>query len=149
MDSMDWFDPSDKNAEIQVQSLNRALKLGGKVLLRSAALRPWYTSVFERNGFVPKRVGARLPGTCIDRYVTTPQKPSEVLPDILVFSGRVNMYASTWICTKTETTSSDLSNKVMAAFASAISKPNTLEEIDLGSPMVDQVVEAEDGRCDQ
>ena len=68
MDSMDWFNPSDSQAEVQVQALYRALKLGGKVLLRSAGLTPWYTSVFEKNGFVIKRVGARLPGTCIDRF---------------------------------------------------------------------------------
>ena len=72
MDSMDWFDPDATGAdateaEFQVQALNRALKTGGKVLLRSAGLKPWYISVFEKNGFLAKRVGARLPGTCIDR----------------------------------------------------------------------------------
>ena len=69
MDSMDWFDPLTNAAESQILALHRALKTGGKVLLRSAGLKPWYTSVFERNGFTAKRVGARLPGTCIDRYV--------------------------------------------------------------------------------
>ncbi len=67
MDSMDWFDPNDYQADIQVQALNRALKTGGKVLLRSAGLKPWYTSVFEKRGFTVTRVGARLPGACIDR----------------------------------------------------------------------------------
>lgn len=67
MDSMDWFDPGDDQAHTQVQALNRAMKIGGKVLLRSAGLKPWYTSVFEKNGFSASRVGARLPGTCIDR----------------------------------------------------------------------------------
>ena len=67
MDSMDWFDPKDRMAETQVRSLNRALKLSGKVLLRSAGHKPWYISVFEKNGFAPQRVGTRLPGTCIDR----------------------------------------------------------------------------------
>ena len=67
MDSMDWFDPGDDQARTQVQALNRAMKIGGKVLLRSAGLKPWYTSVFEKNGFSASRVGARLPGTCIDR----------------------------------------------------------------------------------
>ena len=67
MDSMDWFDPGDDQARTQVQALNRAMKIGGKVLLRSAGLKPWYTSVFENNGFSASRVGARLPGTCIDR----------------------------------------------------------------------------------
>jgi len=64
---MDWFDRGDTQADTQVQALNRALKVGGKVLLRSAGLKPWYTSVFEKHGFVATRVGARHSGTCIDR----------------------------------------------------------------------------------
>ena len=68
MDSMDWFEPADAQAKTQIQALYRALKLGGKVLLRSASLKPWYIAVFEKNDFVAKRVGARLPGSCIDRY---------------------------------------------------------------------------------
>lgn len=80
MDSMDWFDSGSDEAAIQIQALNHALILGGRVMLRSAGLRPWYVAVFERLGFSTKRVAARLPGTCIDR---------------------VNMYASTWIMTKT------------------------------------------------
>ncbi|KAF4818786.1 hypothetical protein CGCSCA5_v004997 [Colletotrichum siamense] len=81
MDSMDWFDPDSSAAAAQITKLNRALKTGGRVLLRSSGLSPWYIKVFEAHGFSPKRVGARTPGTCIDR---------------------VNMYASCWICTKTE-----------------------------------------------
>ena len=69
MDSMDWFDPKSEQALNQIQLLYRALKTGGKVLVRSAALRPWYSSSFEGVGFVAKRVGARHPGSCIDRYV--------------------------------------------------------------------------------
>ncbi|KAF2084993.1 hypothetical protein K490DRAFT_68195 [Saccharata proteae CBS 121410] len=80
MDSMDWFEPGGAEAETQIRALNRALRMRGRVLLRSSGLSPWYMALFEANGFVAKRVGARLPGTCIDR---------------------VNMYASTWICTKT------------------------------------------------
>ncbi|KAL8724876.1 MAG: hypothetical protein Q9166_007705 [cf. Caloplaca sp. 2 TL-2023] len=79
MDSMDWFDPSTTAASTQVRALNRALKLKGRVLLRSAGLKPWYVSDFDKHGFSTKRVAARLPGICIDR---------------------VNMYASTWIMTK-------------------------------------------------
>lgn len=67
MDSMDWFDPNSDAAASQVEALNRALKLGGRVLLRSAGLKPWYVSVFEKLGFSTHRVAARLPGTCIDR----------------------------------------------------------------------------------
>lgn len=68
MDSMDWFDPKGTEADGQIRKVNRALKMGGRVLLRSAGLRPWYVGVFEGLGFSAKRVAARLPpGTCIDR----------------------------------------------------------------------------------
>lgn len=69
MDSMDWFDPGAEAAEIQIRKLNRALKMSGRVLLRSAALTPWYIATFERLGFVGKRVGTRIGGACIDRLV--------------------------------------------------------------------------------
>lgn len=71
MDSMDWFDSSSDEAAIQIKALNHALILGGRVLLRSAGLKPWYATVFERSGFSARRVAARLPGTCIDRYVSS------------------------------------------------------------------------------
>jgi betaine lipid synthase len=67
MDSMDWFDPGAPAAGKQIEKLNRALKLGGRVLLRSAGLTPWYIKEFESLGFSPKRVGARIGGSCIDR----------------------------------------------------------------------------------
>lgn len=96
MDSMDWFDPQGEEAAKQVRIVNRALKLGGRVLLRSAGLKPWYIETFESLGFSPKRVGARLPpGSCIDRYVSC-----EMLRGTMLTMSRVNMYASTWICTK-------------------------------------------------
>lgn len=60
-------------------ALNRALKRNGRILLRSAGLKPWYVQVFEEAGFSANRVAARFPGMCVDR---------------------VNMYASTWIMTK-------------------------------------------------
>ncbi|KAH9947486.1 hypothetical protein B0H21DRAFT_691791, partial [Amylocystis lapponica] len=81
MDHMDWFPRDGTEATKEIRAVNCAMKLGGRVLLRSAGLTPWYIAKFEAQGFVCKRVAARLPGTCIDR---------------------VNMYASTWICTKTE-----------------------------------------------
>jgi betaine lipid synthase len=81
MDSMDWFDPGAPAAAAQITKLNRALAMGGRVMLRSSALSPWYVKVFESHGFSPKRHGARIDGACIDR---------------------VNMYASCWICTKVE-----------------------------------------------
>ncbi|KAL1589371.1 hypothetical protein WHR41_02174 [Cladosporium halotolerans] len=80
MDSMDWFTPGAPDAPAQVAAVRRALKKGGRVLLRSAGLRPWYVGVFEQGGFAAKRVASReRVGECTDR---------------------VNMYASTWICTK-------------------------------------------------
>ena len=85
MDSMDWFDPASAAAEPeavrQISRLNRALRPGGRVMLRSSALSPWYIVLFEARGFAAKRVGERVPGRCIDR---------------------VNMYASCWICTKVD-----------------------------------------------
>jgi len=81
MDSMDWFDPGAAAAGEQIGKLNRALKLGGRVLLRSAALTPWYIKEFEGLGFQEKRMSARIAGACIDR---------------------VNMYASCYILTKVE-----------------------------------------------
>ncbi|OIW22276.1 S-adenosyl-L-methionine-dependent methyltransferase [Coniochaeta ligniaria NRRL 30616] len=80
MDSMDWFDPESGDAGRQIGQLNRAMKMGGRVLLRSAALEPWYLGQFKERGFRVERKGARgRTGECIDR---------------------VNMYASCWVCTK-------------------------------------------------
>ncbi|TWU71584.1 hypothetical protein ED733_001863 [Metarhizium rileyi] len=81
MDSMDWFDPGSPTAAAQITKLNRALKMGGRVMLRTSALTPWYIKAFEVRGFTAKRHGGRIDGACIDR---------------------VNMYASCWICTKVE-----------------------------------------------
>jgi betaine lipid synthase len=67
MDSMDWFDTGSRAAAAQITKLNRALAMGGRVLLRSSALTPWYVKEFEAHGFSPKRHGARLDGACIDR----------------------------------------------------------------------------------
>ncbi|KAF2788961.1 betaine lipid synthase [Melanomma pulvis-pyrius CBS 109.77] len=87
MDSMDWFPPAGGQAVKQIRALNRALKVKGRVMLRSAGLEPWYVKVFEENGFAARRVAVRVPGSCIDRW-------TDCVRD------RVNMYASTWICTK-------------------------------------------------
>ena len=67
MDSMDWMDHRSLAAKEQIQKLHRALKVGGRVLVRSSGLYPWYVKDFEEGGFTAKRVAARLPGTCIDR----------------------------------------------------------------------------------
>jgi betaine lipid synthase len=79
MDSMDWFDPDSNAATSQIRKLNRALRMGGRVMLRSSGLMPWYLKEFERQGFTAKCHGNRAPGVCIDR---------------------VNMYASCWVLTK-------------------------------------------------
>lgn len=79
MDSMDWFEPRERAASRQISRLNRALAVGGRVLLRSSALKPWYLKEFEALGFSARRVGERREGVCIDR---------------------VNMYASCWVCVK-------------------------------------------------
>ena len=67
MDSMDWFEPKSSAAKEQIQKLHRALKVGGRVMVRSSGLNPWYVKDFENGGFLAKRVAARLPGSCIDR----------------------------------------------------------------------------------
>lgn len=67
MDSMDWFPPTGSQAARQIRALNRALKLKGRVMLRSAGLEPWYLTVFEECGFACRRVAVRVPGSCIDR----------------------------------------------------------------------------------
>lgn len=80
MDSMDWFPPSDQPAAArQIRALNRALVPGGRVLLRSAALQPWYLRLFEDLGFKASMATERRPGTYTDL---------------------VNMYASCWLCVK-------------------------------------------------
>ena len=67
MDSMDWFPPAGGQAVKQIRNLNRALKIKGRVMLRSAGLEPWYLKTFEENGFSSRRVAVRVPGSCIDR----------------------------------------------------------------------------------
>ncbi|KAF9893858.1 hypothetical protein FE257_010028 [Aspergillus nanangensis] len=96
MDSMDWFDPEGDDASVQAQKLNHALKMGGRILLRSASIEPWYIKNFEDNGFTARRVGSRFPGSCIDR---------------------VNMYASTWICTKTKETARPLTERSISSLS--------------------------------
>lgn len=107
MDSMDWFDPAGSEARSQIRRLNTSMKVGGRVLLRSAGLCPWYLAVFEEEGYAVKRVGTRTPGACIDRSVfllwsavLRIWERSVLTGDGWIWGGRVNMYASTYICTK-------------------------------------------------
>ncbi|KAK6540561.1 hypothetical protein TWF694_009352 [Orbilia ellipsospora] len=81
MDSMDWFDPHSNDAREQIKTFHRVLKTGGRVMIRSAGIEPWYARIFESEGFTATRIGSRSETPCIDR---------------------VNMYASTWIFTKRE-----------------------------------------------
>lgn len=74
-------------AQSQIDAIHRVLKVGGKALLRSAALKPWYIDLFERMEdeetgrklWQVKCMGRRVDGKCIDR---------------------VNMYASCWLLVK-------------------------------------------------
>ena len=90
MDSMDWFDRDGKAAEDQITALHRALKMKGRVMLRSAGLQPWYLAVFERCGFSIKCMGKRVPGTCIDRYVPLLSFPLILL--VPAWKGKLKMY---------------------------------------------------------
>lgn len=79
MDHMDWFSPSGTDALDEIVALNKCLTKGGRVMLRSSSKKPWYLDTFEAQGFKTKAAAVRYSGKAIDR---------------------VNMYASTWICTK-------------------------------------------------
>lgn len=81
MDHMDWFDEKGSDADTEIMALYQVLAPNGRVLLRSAATKPWYIENFEKIGFTCEASAVRTPTESIDR---------------------VNMYASTWVCTKTE-----------------------------------------------
>ncbi|KAL1986858.1 hypothetical protein VTN96DRAFT_5511 [Rasamsonia emersonii] len=110
MDSMDWFNPKEDAAAKQARALNRALKIGGRVLLRSASIEPWYIKDFQDNGFTPRRVGARFPGSCIDR---------------------VNMYASAWICTKTTEVDAKSSDPPRPVSGTTIGRSNSVDHLEI------------------
>lgn len=79
MDHMDWFSKDGIDADAEISALYQALAPGGRVMLRSAASKPWYIKNFEKIGFTCEAAGIRTSTESIDR---------------------VNMYASTWVCTK-------------------------------------------------
>ena len=87
MDSMDWFDPAGAAAATQIRALNRALALGGRVLLRSAGRRPWYLARFERLGFAVRTARQRAPGTLMDRCVASLPFPSFLPPRLALAGG--------------------------------------------------------------
>ncbi|KAK9332852.1 hypothetical protein V1520DRAFT_210244 [Lipomyces starkeyi] len=88
MDHMDWFDQDGVEATKEIRSLSHALKVGGRVLFRSASKHPWYTSVYEAEGFKCKAAQVREKNKSIDR---------------------TNMYASTWVATKVRDLDENLS----------------------------------------
>ncbi len=49
--SMDVFDSQDQEVEAQIHALNKALAPNGRVLLRPAAPKSCYFSIFEELGF--------------------------------------------------------------------------------------------------
>lgn len=79
MDHMDWFSPGGHEVDDEIMALHQALCIGGRVMLRSASPKPWYIENFEKLGFSCVAAGTRTSELSIDR---------------------VNMYASTWVCTK-------------------------------------------------
>lgn len=81
MDHMDWFDPKGLEATSEILALKKALAPNGRCMLRSAAQYPWYIRKFEEHGFECRPAAIRESGKSIDR---------------------INMYASTWVCTKLE-----------------------------------------------
>lgn len=89
MDHMDWFDTNGSEALNEILAVKKALTNNGRVMLRSASQYPWYIKVFEQNGFKCEPVAIRERGTSIDR---------------------INMYASTWVCTKLESSKRRMSS---------------------------------------
>ncbi|KAK6464556.1 hypothetical protein DFJ63DRAFT_322236 [Scheffersomyces coipomensis] len=82
MDHMDWFDPHGTDEINEITALKKCLVNGGRVMLRSASTNPWYIKSFEKLGFKCEAAAVRVSGESIDR---------------------INMYASTWVCTKVDT----------------------------------------------
>lgn len=99
MDHMDWFSPTGTDAREEIRALNKALIKGGNVMLRSSSTEPWYLRVYEEEGFECRAAGVRRAGNSIDR---------------------VNMYASTWVCTKKWNATSDVVDEKEAAAKRAV-----------------------------
>ena len=141
---------SPGKAREQVRALNKVLRMGGRVLLRSAGITPWYMSIFESEGFRCENVGCRVDGKCVDRYVLS------LLQILYTFGGTplsvieltqrsVNMYASTWLCVKyAELDSSSLSPRLDTSAPvkqgrvtrSRSGRQSRLERLDLGDAAV-------------
>lgn len=76
-------------AQSQIDAVHRVLKIGGKVLLRSASVKPWYIELFER--MEDDESGRKLwTVKCMGRRDTSKGKCLD----------RVNMYASCWLIIK-------------------------------------------------
>jgi len=79
MDHIDWADT--RYAKELAEALSSAVPRGGRVIWRSASLRPWYVKVIARAGFDVSRVSGadEAEGGFLDR---------------------VNMYASFWVAVR-------------------------------------------------
>ena len=77
MDHMDWL--SNEECAQLVYVLNRSVVHKGRILLRSASLKPPYIDLLEKNGFAMSLINSHSTHTVCDK---------------------VNMYASTYIGTK-------------------------------------------------
>lgn len=85
MDAQDWFDPSSEGGHghpdlpavqsitakpetdcqltLMVREFHKVLRPGGRVFFRSAAMSPWYTKIYQREGFEVEPLGVRTVGT--------------------------------------------------------------------------------------
>ncbi|KAI9726206.1 MAG: hypothetical protein M1828_001879 [Chrysothrix sp. TS-e1954] len=82
MDSLDWYDAVADRGKVrrQINLLHGALKTNGRVLLRSAGVRPWWIAVFEQEGFRAKRVNGQH--VCIDMAMHEAQRPNVNDPNV-------------------------------------------------------------------
>lgn len=66
MDHQDWYNSSSNESRADldkmIQSVKRSIAIGGKVFWRSAAMKPWYTHLWELNGFRVARLSKRKIG---------------------------------------------------------------------------------------
>lgn len=46
MDHLDWFAPGSEHVDQEIEELHRVLVVGGFVLWRSAARKPWYNEAY-------------------------------------------------------------------------------------------------------
>ncbi|KAI3650250.1 hypothetical protein MP228_004837 [Amoeboaphelidium protococcarum] len=102
MDHMDWFD--EKLAQEEVEAFQRKMKAGGRILIRSAAKKPWYLRVFEEHQFRVSPLGVRVSDKekSSGKWDALLAEISSNHQDALLHEciDRVNMYASFWVAVK-------------------------------------------------